>query len=168
MMAMIWKIRDPKCGGVLEAQAPVIAAYWADRAAESERIAKVLDGITKSGGWMQGIAVHAPLVMIVFQHHVAPALEARQRAAQSGEPTANGQAVIEEGTEAIDPETGQVVVFLDGAWHYRDEPGPATEPASRTEAALTNEDSELPNVDRWGHERGDTGRPSDDADSADA
>jgi len=58
-----------------------IAKFWAERAAASATVARVLDGVVSSGGWIGGIAVHAPLVMAIYAHHAAPWIAERRREA---------------------------------------------------------------------------------------
>ncbi len=81
MAGQLWSIRDPDCGGVLVKQAGPIAAYWTARAAANPSLARTLEGLTTGGGWLGLVTVHAPLVLGIFAHHVAPVLERRQAAA---------------------------------------------------------------------------------------
>lgn len=78
MAASLWAISDPTCGAALFNQAGEMAAFWADRARSSARIAAVLEGVTSTGGWLGGVVVHAPLLIAVYSHHVLPVLEARR------------------------------------------------------------------------------------------
>lgn len=77
LAGQLFALRDPVCGQVMIAEAPKIAKYWAEQARRSPRVARALDGIVSTGGWLGAISVHAPLAMTVFAHHVAPVLAAR-------------------------------------------------------------------------------------------
>lgn len=78
MAAMLWAIRDEVCANALAQAAPQIAEYWGGRARSSPAIARALENMTGAGGLLAGVAVHAPLLMVVFAHHVAPAIERRR------------------------------------------------------------------------------------------
>lgn len=80
MAAMLWTIKDPVCGPALGENAEAIAAYWGARAASSPRIAAALSAMTGAGGILGGIVVHLPLLIAITQHHVMPAVEARNAA----------------------------------------------------------------------------------------
>jgi hypothetical protein len=78
MAAMLWQFSDPHCAGVMHEQAGPIAHFWAERARTSTRVARALESIVSSGGWLGGLAVHLPLAMAVYAHHVAPVVAARR------------------------------------------------------------------------------------------
>lgn len=80
MAAMLWQIRDPVCGAALAQSAPAMAEYWAKRAAESPAIARAIENVTGAGGLLAGLAVHAPLIMAIAEHHVRPFIERRTQA----------------------------------------------------------------------------------------
>lgn len=85
LAAQLWGMRDPVCGAAAMQSAPGIAAYWAERARESERTAAAIEKLVSSAGWLGAISVHGPLALAVFAHHIQPAIDARRRAAE-GEP----------------------------------------------------------------------------------
>lgn len=91
MVAMLWSLRDDVCGAALGDSAPQIAEYWAGRARQSPAIARALETTLGSGGVLAGLAVHAPLLLAVFAHHVAPAVARRRAAMLDTEPPAPPQ-----------------------------------------------------------------------------
>lgn len=84
MAAQLWSFSDPYCAAALGQNAAQIAQWWAGQAATNESVRRALEGITGAGGWLGGIAVHAPLVLAIYAHHVQPRVIAR-RAAQAGD-----------------------------------------------------------------------------------
>lgn len=85
-VAQLWAIRDPVCAQALLDQAKPMADYWAGRARESDRVARVLEGVVSSSGWLGALSVHAPFALTVWTHHVAPAIAARNEPPDDGYP----------------------------------------------------------------------------------
>jgi hypothetical protein len=97
MLAKIWQIKDPICGGALETQAGEIAAWAGSQAERSPGFARACRALTSSGGWLGGVTASAPVLVAVYMHHVQPRLDqARLTAAQ-----AQWEAAVESGQ--IDP-----------------------------------------------------------------
>jgi hypothetical protein len=101
MIAMLWGFRDPVCAQALDANVDTIAEYWADRARNSTRIAAALDGMLSTGGWVTGIAVHAPLVLVIAEHHIIGPMRDRQNAdAIAAEAASSPETFTADGTPA--------------------------------------------------------------------
>lgn len=106
MVAQLWAIRDPTCGQVLAETAPAIAEFWANQARKSPGIARALEAATTGGGVLAGLAVHAPLIMVVMQHHVAPVLaRRREQFAGDTEPVGTSPVSPAPPSSASPPET---------------------------------------------------------------
>jgi hypothetical protein len=121
LAAMLWTMRDPVCGQALATSAPQIAEYWGTRARSSPAVARALDQLTSSSGLLAGIAVHAPLLLAVFAHHLAPAIERRRQAANATGPTpgpATQPGPVASPGEYVEPEPspGRAVIRDGAVW----------------------------------------------------
>ena len=82
MVGQVIATRDPVCGGAIMEAAPGIAKSWVELAKSNESIRRFIMGVTGPAGWMGVIIAHAPILFAFQAHHVAPALERRQREAE--------------------------------------------------------------------------------------
>ncbi len=84
LMARVWSIRDPICGGALVSAAPDIAAQANLVAMEDARFYRFLNNMLKGGGYGGLLLSVYPVVATVREHHVRPAIE-RAKARRTGE-----------------------------------------------------------------------------------
>lgn len=79
MIAQLWGFADPECAGALMAGAPALGDYWANQAETSPRVKAFIVATSRGGGVIGAIAVHAPIAIAIFGHHIAPRIQARQQ-----------------------------------------------------------------------------------------
>lgn len=63
---------DMQCAKVLIDRGPVVAEAWANLAAESPAVKKVLESLLKGGAWAGAISSTLALVVPIAAHHGAP------------------------------------------------------------------------------------------------
>jgi hypothetical protein len=84
LMARVWEIRDPICGGALKAAAPDIAAQANGVAMTDARFYRFLNNMLKGGGYGGLMLSVYPVLATVREHHVKPTIE-KMRARRAGE-----------------------------------------------------------------------------------
>jgi hypothetical protein len=68
--AGIWSVRDPHCGGVLNAQAKAIATNLAEQMASSPKIMEWFDVSVGLSGWIKLYLSAQPVAQAFFSHHI--------------------------------------------------------------------------------------------------
>ena len=75
MMAMLWSIRDPECGPVLNKQAKDIADSLTDILAKNPKLLQRFKDMSGFGDYGKLLFAVLPVIKAVSNHHITPALK---------------------------------------------------------------------------------------------